>query len=180
MQGEYLTVREVEEYFFCPMLFYYRNSLGMEAPKELWAELGREVQEELSSFVKSNFRIVGREVGLKSERLRVIGKVDFVVEEGGKIAPLEVKYSKRVKKWWRYSLVLYAMLLEDLVKKPVKRAFLLLLGPRLVGIEVRDSDRNFVLRAVEKCRRIIQGEVPRPMPSRSCENCDFRRMCFES
>ncbi len=178
MSERFLAVREVEEYFFCPMLFYYKNFLGMERPKGLWSDLGREIQEEISKFVRSKFKVVDSQVLLKSERLGVVGKVDFLVEVDGKVLPLEIKYSRRMRPWWRYTLVLYGMLLEDLIKRPVKSGFLLL-KKRILRIDFRDEDRRYVTQAIEKCRRIMNGDVLRSFTSRSCENCDFRSMCLD-
>jgi CRISPR-associated exonuclease Cas4 len=180
LEGVLLNAREIEEYFFCPLLFYYKNYLGMDAQKGFWADLGKKAQEEAEKEIRSRYEVLGKEVELKSDKLGVAGKVDFVVRKGSEIMPLEVKFSGRLRPWWRHSISLYAMLLEDSMKKPVKSGIVLVTrGMRFIEIKVGDEERRFVERSVEKCRRIMEGEVPRAYRSRSCENCDFRERCFE-
>ncbi|MEM3372058.1 MAG: CRISPR-associated protein Cas4 [Candidatus Korarchaeum sp.] len=167
----------MEEYFFCPMVFYFRNALGMNTERGLWSDLGKEVQREVSERVREMFEILGEEVELRSERIGLIGKVDFVVRSWRGLAPLEVKYSRRARVWWRYTLVAYAMLLEESFSRPVREAYLYLVGGRLIRLSVRDQDRRTVLRALGECREIMEGKVPRLYESKSCANCDFRGMC---
>ena len=175
-----LSAREIEEYFFCPLLFYYKNYLGIEVQKGFWADLGKKAQEEAENEIGKRFEILGREVELRSERLNVIGKVDFVVRRGNEIMPLEVKYSGRLRPWWRHSISLYAVLLEDHIGRPVKHGLVLVTrGMKFIEVRVDDAERRFVESSVDKCRRIMRGEVPRAYRSRSCENCDFRDKCFE-
>jgi len=175
-----LSVREIEEYFFCPLLFYYKSHLGIDTQKGFWAHLGKRAQEEAEGEIRKRFEILDKEVELRSDRLGVIGKVDFVVRRGREIMPLEVKFSGSLRPWWKYSISLYAMLLEDSIGKPVKSGVVLLTkGMKFTEVRVGDSEREFVKRAIEKCRRILDGEIPRAYRSRSCENCDLKERCFE-
>ena len=173
-----LWVRDVEEYFFCPMVFYFSVVLGMNRVEGYWAELGKEIQEDVESIISENFEIHAKEYKLESEELGVVGKIDFVVRDGNSLAPLEVKYSSRLKPWWRYSAVLYAMLLEEEIKKPVKRAFVYLTERReVVVVEIKDEERRFVVDSVEKCHEILEGKLPKAKVSKSCENCDYKWTC---
>jgi len=173
-----LSAREIEEYFFCPLLFYYKSYLGMDTQKGFWADLGKKAQEEVEEEVRRRFDVVGKEMELRSERLGVVGKVDFVVRRGNEVMPLEIKYSSRLRLWWRHSIALYAMLLEDQIGRPVKQGLLLMTkGMNLVEVVIGDEERRFVEGSIERCRRILEGEVPRAYRSRSCENCDLRDRC---
>ena len=176
-----LWVRDVEEYFFCPMVFYFSVVLGINRSEGYWAELGKEIQEEAEKLISEKFEIYEKELKLESEKLGVIGKVDFVVKDGNSLAPLEVKYSSKLKPWWKYSVVLYAMLLEDVTRKPVKRAFIFLTeSNKIVPLEIRDEERRFVIECVKNCHEIINGKQPKAKVSKSCENCDYSEMCIES
>jgi CRISPR-associated exonuclease Cas4 len=180
LEGVLLSVREIEEYFFCPLLFYYRNYLGIDTQEGFWAYLGKRAQEEAEEEIRKRFEILGKEVELRSDRLGVVGKVDFIVGRGREIMPLEVKFSGRLRPWWKYSISLYAMLLEDSIGRPVKSGVVLVTrGMRFIEVRVGDSERRFVIGAIEKCRRIMEGEIPRAYRSRSCENCDFKNRCLE-
>lgn len=179
-QKKWLIVRDLEEYFFCPRMFYYKHVLGYEKQPRLWSSIGREIQEELSSYIHSRFKVVDEEVYLESNRLGVRGRVDYIVETEAGIAPLEVKYSRRLKPWWRYTLVLYALLIEDHYGKPVKQAFMVIPSKRVYMLNIEDHDRRYVIESIRRARRIIEGyETPRPYPSRSCMSCDYQEYCRE-
>ncbi len=176
--GVRLRVRDVEEFFFCPFVFYLSAVLNVGREVGVWAELGKELQREISDTVRRNFEVCWEERELESTMLGVRGKVDFVVRDGSSLAPLEVKYSSKLKPWWRYTAVLYAMLLEEEIGKPVKRSFVYLTeSDEVVEIKIRDEDRAYVLRSVEECYKILEGGQPKPRASKSCENCDYRVLC---
>ena len=175
-----LWVRDVEEFFFCPMVFYFSVALGMGRKVGLWAELGKEIQKSVESRIECKFEVFAREFEAESERLRVKGRIDFVVRAEDELVPLEIKYSSSVKPWWRYSLVLYTLLLEESLKKPVKFGYLYLTeSDKIVKVDMTDGDRAFVERAVSECHEILRGKIPKPSKSKSCKNCDFNDICGE-
>ncbi|ADC66000.1 CRISPR-associated protein Cas4 [Ferroglobus placidus DSM 10642] len=175
-----LWVRDVEEFFFCPMVFYFSVVLGISKDEGYWAELGKEIQEEAEQVIAKSFEVQAKEFRLESEKLGVVGKADFVVKDGNFLAPLEVKYSSKLKPWWKYSAILYAIMLEEVIKKPVKRAFIYLTeANRIVSVEIRDEDRKFVVESVKNCHEILRGKQPKAKVSKSCENCDYKQMCLE-
>jgi len=178
--GIRLWVRDVEEYFFCPMVFYFSVVLGHERIKGYWADLGREIQQDVESVIAQKFDVFAKEFEVESERLGVKGKVDFVVRDGKHLAPLEVKYSHSLKPWWRYSAILYGILLEDSIGKPVKRSYLFLTeSDKVIKIDITDENRIFVEKAVRDCHVILKGKEPKPSKSKSCRNCDFNHLCSE-
>jgi len=175
-----LWVRDVEEYFFCPMVFYFSVALGYERAKGYWADLGKEIQQDVESIVAQKFDVFAKEFEVKSEKLSVKGKVDFVIRDGKNLAPLEVKYSHSLKPWWKYSAVLYGILLEDTIGKPVKRCYIFLTeSDNVVKIDITDERRMFVEKAVRNCHEILRGKEPKPVKSKSCKNCDFNYLCGE-
>jgi CRISPR-associated exonuclease Cas4 len=178
--GIRLWVRDVEEYLFCPMVFYFSVVLGNERIKGYWADLGKEIQRDVESKIAQKFDVFAKEFEVESERLGVRGKIDFVVRDGKSLAPLEVKYSYNLKPWWKYSAVLYGILLEDCIKKPVKRCYVFLTeSDRFCVVDITDESRTFVEKAVKDCYEILNGKDPKPSKSKSCRNCDFNRMCSE-
>ena len=178
--GIKLWVRDVELFLFCPMVFYFSVVLGMETPKGYWADLGKDVQKDFEGEIYERFEVYAKEFEMESERLGVKGKVDFVIVDDNGLAPLEVKYSRSLKPWWRYSAILYGILLEDTLGKPVKRCYLFLTeSNRVVGVNITDDNRKFVEKAVESCYEILNGREPKPSKSKSCRNCDFRHECGE-
>lgn len=175
-----LTVRDVEYYLFCPMAFYLRYAAGIERPMGFWADLGREVEDDVLKSIPG-LRIVGRQVALVSERLRLSGRVDAVVETPHGYAPLEVKYSSRLRPWWRYVITLYAILLEEAIGRPVKLGYIYLTEARkrrLVEIKIAEEDRWYAEYAVRACLKLLEGMFrPKPRRARACKNCDYRDLC---
>ena len=176
--GLILRVRDVEKFFFCPMVFYFSVVLNLERVKGEWADIGRDVQKDVEAFVFKLFRVIEREYKVESKRLGVRGKIDFVIENGDGIAPLEVKYSKKLKPWWKYSAILYGILLEEKLKRPVKNCYVYLSeSNRISKIKIDDEDRLYVQWAIKRCFEIIKGRLPKPAKSKSCESCDYRHLC---
>ncbi len=175
IMGRYLIVREVEEYFYCPVVFYFSTVLGQGRFLGAWADLGKKIQEKVKEKIKKKFDVVEEEFEVVSERLRVRGKVDFLLEGN---EPLEIKYSSNVKPWWKYTLVLYSVIIEDMFKKPVKEAWLYLSeSSKIVKIKIYDEDRRYVEECVKRCHRILDRfEEPRPLRFR-CSSCDYRDVC---
>ncbi len=176
---ETISVRMIEEYTYCPMLIYYKYVLGIRRQPSLWSNVGLQIQDELSSYVEERYRVIDRQVRLESRALGIVGVVDYIVEYSNMPVPLEIKYSWRLKPWWKYTLVAYTVLLEENMGKPVKTAILVLPGPKTIFLNIRENDREYLMRTVHTIRMIIgEGKQPRPRPSRTCRSCDYRDLCL--
>ncbi len=175
---EIISVRMIEEYTYCPMLIYYKYVLGIRRQPSLWSNVGLHIQEELSSYVEERYRVIDRQVCLKSKSLGIIGVVDYVVEHNNMPAPLEIKYSRRLKPWWKYTLIAYAVLLEENIGKPIKTALLVMPGPKTIILNIRENDRRYLINTVHTIQMILEeGKQPRPRPFRTCRSCDYRDLC---
>lgn len=173
-----LSVRMIEEYFYCPMLIHYKYVLGIKKPPSLWSTLGLQVQEELSGYVEENYRVIGRQVRLESKKHGLVGVVDYIVEYSGGHAPLEIKYSGKLRPWWKYTLIAYAILIEENYGRPVKIALLVTPGPTTKILTIRENDRKYLEKTVRKIKRILDGkDQAKPHPSRTCRNCDYKDIC---
>lgn len=178
LQKRWLIVRDLEEYFFCPRMFYLKHVLGYSCKPGQWSQLGKDIQQELSKHIHVLFNVVGEEVYLESPRLFLRGRVDYIVDIGYGLAPLEIKYTRRIRPWWRYTLVLYSLLTEEVYNKPVKEAYIMTISRNIYRIYISDHDRNYVINSLDRARRIIEGrDVPRMYRSRSCINCDYKVYC---
>ena len=170
------NVRMLEEYIFCPMMYYYKYVLGITNIPSLWSIVGNKVQEELSRYVEEKFKIIDKQKYLESRKHRLAGIVDYIVEYRNGIAPLEIKYSKRLRPWWKYTLVAYALLIEENYLKPVKTAILLIPGPKTIIININDSDREYIEKTIEDMKQILEGRKE-PKPTKTCTNCDYKNIC---
>lgn len=64
-----LWVRDVEEYFFCPMVFYFSVVLGISKNEGYWAELGKEFRREPSIQFQNLSKFKLRNLGSKAKDL---------------------------------------------------------------------------------------------------------------
>lgn len=172
------TVRMVEEYIFCPLVFYYKYVLGIKKPPSLWSNLGRQVEEELSRYVEEHYNVIGKQVFLESKKYSLAGIVDYIVKYRGTYTPLEIKYSRKLKPWWKYTLTTYALLVEETYYKPVKNAILIMPGPKTTIINITSNDRNYIIKTLENMKKTLEEQTtPKPTPSKSCINCDYKNIC---
>jgi hypothetical protein len=113
---DYLPARMVNEYAYCPRLFFYEWVEGLFAesvdtvegaiqhrrvdaratvlpsPEEIDSEEGKTTDDARRSSVPQS--IHSRSVQLSSERLRVIAKMDLVEVEDGVVTPVDYKHGR--------------------------------------------------------------------------------------
>ncbi len=118
---------------------------------------------------------------LVSHKLRVYGTPDGVINEGGKVIPVERKsLSKKARSRHIFQLAVYMALLEESTGKPVPYGYLIL-GKDKRQKKVFNSDdlRNKVrLKALELVN-ILEGlnkVVPDPYPAK-CKSCSVKDFC---
>ncbi len=115
---DYLPARMVNEYAYCPRLFFYEwveglfaesvdtvegtiqhrrvdaKATAMPDAKEVEAREEKTTDDERGSSVPPPQSIHSRSVQLSSERLRVIAKMDLVEVEGGVATPVDYKHGR--------------------------------------------------------------------------------------
>src|SRR5512135_3041644 len=97
---DYLPARMVNEYAYCPRLFFYEWVEGLFAESVDTVEGGfehRRVDRKptpLPEAAELPQSIHARSVTLTSERLRVIAKMDLVEAEGGTVTPVDYKHGR--------------------------------------------------------------------------------------
>ena len=97
---DYLPARMVNEFAYCPRLFYYEWVEGLFAESADTVEGAaqhRRVDEKATALPAPEelpATIHARSVTLASERLRVIAKMDLVEAEGGAVTPVDYKHGK--------------------------------------------------------------------------------------
>ena len=113
---DYLPARMVNEYAYCPRLFFYEwveglfaesvdtvegaiqhrrvdaRATGLPSPEEIGSEEGKTTDDARRSSVPQS--IHSRSVQLSSERLRVIAKMDLVEVEDGVVTPVDYKHGR--------------------------------------------------------------------------------------
>lgn len=209
----WFTVGDIKQYLYCPRIPYFRyvmrvpfrTSYSMRAGKE--RHVREEHLERRRGFRK--FGIVeGKrhfEVTLRSERLRLAGKLDMLIEvrsgtsmsrengevQAGKVRegdgalrewiPVEIKVSDRPAfgKNAVYQLVAYGLLVEEGYGAPVREGWLY--NPdtkRVQVVTLTGSARQYLVRILSRLHRIAVEEVfPQPWSRKRCFNCEFRGYC---
>ena len=98
---EYLPARMVNEFSYCPRLFFYEWVEGVfqeSADTVEGAAQHRRVDEKPTALPAPGepaAAIHARSVTLSSERLRAIAKMDLVEAEGGKVTPVDYKHGSQ-------------------------------------------------------------------------------------
>ena len=101
MLPDYLPARMVNEFAYCPRLFFYEwvEGLFRESADTVEGAIQHRRVDEKATALPDRPRprresIHSRSVTLSSERLRVIAKMDLVEAEGGVVTPVDYKHGR--------------------------------------------------------------------------------------
>ena len=187
---KFITAVEVKHYAYCPRIVWFTHVLHLHEPVTEAMELGSEEHDE--SFITPLIRMVGavrvlRNVELESERLRLRGKVDFVlITRFGEHVPVEVKWAEPArgggpKRDHKLQLAAYALMLEELTGRPVKRAaiYYARVG-KIVVFPLDEHEKREAKRIIRRVHEMVEtGKEPAVrVPKSRCINCGFRRYCM--
>lgn len=123
------------------------------------------------------------DVMLFSERLRLVGRPDRIVRQGGSLIPEEWKSAKRVSHGHRLQLATYFLLIEEQYgERPPFGVVVLGNGSR---VEVKNTERlrSEVLSIAERiraARRALREEIPVRQPAAKCRMCGQRENCGQA
>ncbi len=190
-----LEVTDLKQYTYCPRIVYYRYCLPAIRPLTYKMEAGIAAHDdETEREQRRSLRPYGVEHGdrffdvrLSSETLGVRGRLDMVIavpERGhpdAELLPVEYKLSDRtVGKHFKVQLAMYALLLEEAWKRPVRRGFLYLIPLRhAVAVPITAALRRQAQTQITAIHAMVEQEAMPPPPSsrRPCVSCEFRRFC---
>jgi CRISPR-associated exonuclease Cas4 len=192
MERPLIEVTDIKQFTYCPRIPFYRYCLpairpvtyGMEAGiRQHQGEQAHEERRTLHAYgIVSGERVFS--VALRSERLRLVGRLDMVVRRDDEAVVVDYKLSPgRAGRHFQLQLAAYAMLIEEAWGLPVRRAFLYHLPDRKAEEVVMSAAlRHGVERAVSAIYQIVDDErIPPPPPSRGqCVSCEFRRFCNDA
>ncbi len=131
-----LTVSDVKQFFYCPRVVFYTYSLNTKRPttykmKEGNLEHYAIAEKEERRSLKAYGLAEGERqfnISLNSAKLALTGKLDMVILTNHEVIPVDFKNTAgNVGLNHKYQLTGYALLIEDLWKKPVRRAFIYLI-----------------------------------------------------
>lgn len=123
------------------------------------------------------------DVTLFSERLKLVGRPDRIVRDGGGLIPEEWKSAKRVNQGHRHQLGVYFLLIEEEYGSPPPYGVVVLGDGSRVKVENSPSLRSEVLaiaKQIRERRRSIVEDIPVRQPASKCRVCGQRGNCRQA
>lgn len=125
------------------------------------------------------------EFSLKSERMKLSGRVDKVMKEES-YYPVEIKTGNTTESIWnadRLQVCAYAMLLEEKLKIRIPYGFVEYTRiQEKRPVMTSEKLRRDVLYTRDKIFEILSGKLPEICPhgsGKKCEGCGFKDICYE-
>jgi len=188
-----ITPSEVIEHLYCPRFTYFMNCLNIPQHEELRYKVlkGREIHERRGSenrdYLRKKIGCTSKAISvyMASPQIRVRGIVDEVLElSDGTMAPLDYKYAEFSDYTFRthkFQSVIYAMLIEDTYKRPVKKGFICYVkdGSSLKEVVYKPSDFEEAHALLSEIFDVIsKGYYPKKTKFQNrCIDCCYRNIC---
>ncbi len=184
-----LRVNDLKQFEYCPRIVFYNTVMPVERKSTVKMERGKEIELKLDALearrTLRRYRLAEGErryhVSLSSDRLRLSGKLDLLIVTADGCYPVDFKHTRnRPRRNHVLQLGGYALLVEEVMQKPVPAAFIYI-APRnqLVRVIVTDGLKELVRTRLGQIREMIREQfLPEPTPVRArCEECEFRNYC---
>lgn len=184
-----LTVTDVVEHAFCPKFTYYGLVLGLKQYEEKRGTVmaGRKMhsKHERTNIAYLPHNIHGKKlvsVKFYSKALGLTGKIDEAVETNDEIVLVERKYTENnvVGPTLKVQLGLLAILIEENLHKPVRRAIVIFSKKQRKEVEVKldQTMKSYALDMLNKTKKVIlDGISPFSRFDNRCLNCCYRKIC---
>jgi CRISPR-associated exonuclease Cas4 len=184
-----LKVSDLKQYHYCPRVVFYQYALPVEHKVTYKMEKGKAAQDEVErlesrrKLKRYGLRDGARRfnVWLSSEKWKLSGKLDLVIESEAEVYPVDFKYTRG--KPYRnhvFQLAGYALILEDHYGKPVNHGFVYLIPQEdAVVYEMTGELKEECVTTLGEIRRMIEGErFPEPPAQRAkCADCEYQNYC---
>lgn len=190
-----ITPSEVIEHLYCSRFTYFMNCLGIPQHEELRYKVlkGRELHEKRADgnkdYLRKRLGCVDKEISVyvASIELRVRGIIDEVLHlSDGTLAPLDYKYTEYTDytfKTHKVQSILYALLIMDNYRKPVKRGYICYTksGNKIKELVYSEKDFWYAKDIVREIFDIIlKGYYPKKTQSKNrCIDCCYRNICIK-
>ena len=202
----FVNVSDLSSYVFCPRSLYFRFKFGdeqiteMHAAREIYLSkrkgfdvnwtverfkqlYGKENLEILNNVIPKfkytildEFNPIDWEVKLESDKLKLRGILDELIEFRGKRLPLilSLKEPEKGKVWYKdlIKVTSFCMLL-DCREGLVYYCF----DGSLKKVEISRKERYQVLKLIERVFKVKRGFVPERSESTRCKKCVYNNIC---
>jgi CRISPR-associated exonuclease Cas4 len=185
-----LAVSDVRQHVYCPRIPFFR--LGARLPHRFvtgaMQEGILEHQRTEALEQRRSLRAYGLtdgerafDVGVRSERLGLGGRLDMVINRASEVIPVEFKNTRAgLGLHHKYQLTAYALLLEEGLGKPARRAFVYFIPlKRAQELEITPAMRAYTKRVLGEIRASVRGErmPPGTRVLGRCQACEFLPYC---
>ena len=137
--------------------------------------------EELKKKIRPKIR---GEENVSSEKLKIKGRVDRIIDYGNFNVAVEYKTTFKPEKIWdnqKIQVGSYILMLNEKNKTKFKKGFLIyLLDYSIVNINL-DSDLDSKIRRINKeIRNVLSSRrIPKRIESNKCKSCELRNYCMK-
>lgn len=188
-----ITPSEVIEHLFCSRFTYFMNCLNIPQHEELRYKVqkGREIHKWREKVNKNHMwkkiGCISRDysIYLASLQLRVRGIVDEILTlSDGTMSPLDYKYAEFQDftfKTHKVQSTLYAMLIDKIYDKPVKKGYICYVkkGSKIKEIVYNRADFEYAHATLDEIFNVIQkGYYPKKTKNTArCIDCCYKNIC---
>jgi len=190
----YLTPTHLLEYLYCPRFTYFEYVLLIpeRQEKRFKVQKGKDLHEHRQrinpKYLRKKLGVIKKEmdVELNSPSLQISGKVDELLWfEDGTMAPFDYKYAEYKKRLWKTTKIqaaMYAMMIQDIYKLPVQKAYICFIRSKYKIIDITFQEKIFIQakQYIDECFSIIQtGFYPSGTKvTLRCKDCTYRNICI--
>jgi CRISP-associated protein Cas1 len=192
---DYLPARMVNEFVYCPRLFFYewvegvfRESVDTVEGSVQHKRVDREGKGLAAAADLKDEKIHARSVMLSSERHRVIAKMDLIEVEDGNVTPVDYKHGKPREKndaleLWptdRVQLSVQGLILRENGYPCQEGVVYYASTKQRVRVEFTDAVIAEAVTAIEEAWRVArEGVIPGPLvDSPKCAGCSLAPICL--
>ena len=197
-QPDYLPARMLNEFVYCPRLFYYEwvegvfvNSVDTVAGSLRHQKLERkeDALPAAEELIGTQDKIHSRSVQLASDTHRLIAKLDLIEGEGDLVVPVDYKIGKPRKDSdqgeltaWdtdRVQLAAQGLVLRENGYRCEEGVIYYVATKQRVRVPLDDELIAFTLDALQKAREAALGAIPPPLvDSPKCARCSLVGICL--
>lgn len=180
---------DLKQAAYCLRIPYYRYVMPVGHARTFKMERGRDIHSVIEALEKRrSFRAYGLHkaerrfgVALRSEKLRITGKLDLLLRTDTECFPVDFKDTDGgVRENHRVQLTAYALLVEDVLGQEVPRGFIYLVPTRRAVAVVFDNRLRKQTRALlDAIETSVSREIlPEATTARRrCDGCEYRNYC---
>jgi CRISPR-associated exonuclease Cas4 len=173
-----LRVNDLKQFEYCPRIVSYNTVMPVERKSTVKMERGKEIELKLDALearrTLRRYRLAEGErryhVWLSSDRLGLSGRLDLLIVTADGCYPVDFKHTRdRPRRNHVLQLAGYALLVEDVIQRPVPAAFIYI-APRnqLVRVTVTEGLKDLVRKRLYQMREMIREQfLSEPTPVRA-------------